>query len=145
MMNTKFNPALGFVPNVKNAQVSCPAYKELSDTNWTHQINNDPLSFLLPANQQSPNYTNLNEAYQNAGIKQYGMPSGQEPIYGSCKFPTDLYKNNNDGLTKSGMDVLSETRITAPFIDTRFAKKPVSQYPIPPFIYDFVGGGSLLL
>lgn len=144
-MNPKFNPAMGFVPNVKNAQVTCPAYKELSESNWTHQINNDPLSFLLPANQQSPNYTDLNEAYQTSGIKQYGMGTGQEPVFGQYKFPIELYKNNNDALTRSGLEVLSNTRITAPFVDDKFAMKPVSKYPISPFIIDFVGGGNLLM
>lgn len=143
-MALKFNPAFGFVPNVKKSQVPAPNYKELSQEDWTRKLQYDPQTYMLPADQQNANYYAMNEPYQTAGIKQYGMPTGEEPIYGGSNFPVDLYIRNNGNLTKGGLEVLSDTRITSPFVDAKFCMNSVANYEIPNFLYDFVGGGALL-
>lgn len=143
----KFNPALAFTPNVKKAQISVPNYKELSPNEWTHKLASDPYYYLLPADQQSKNYFNINEQYQNAGIKQYNQPTGNEPIYANMSYNQwrANLKMNNGELTKDGLEVLSDTRVTGPFVDAKFLMNPVSQYKIPDFLIDFKGGGENLL
>ena len=141
----KWNPAFGFTPNVKKPQYSVPEFKALTPTTWTHLISNDPYNYLLPADQQDPNYRDDNEAYHRNGIKMYSQPTGKEPIYGQEYNPLAPIMANNDKLTGKGMEVLSDTRIQyGKFIDDKWLMRPVSTYPIPPFITDFVGGGNLL-
>lgn len=135
-----FNSATAFVPMLNKRARIVPNYKELDEDTWTYKITDFPLNYIDPdVTKQSDGYRAQNEPYNTQGIKMYGLPTGEEPIYGNEKTNIDVIKNNNYSNIKLGDQVYSQTKILQPFVDDRYLYKQTYLYKQPDWLVDYVG------
>ena len=134
--------ANSMTPQQRQAYQSIANPGEMTPDYWrfSHTRDSGTNKAYFPARDQSDNYRALGEGYRNIKNGMFNQLTGNEPIYGFCKFP--LNGLDQEQTNRAGYEYQKQTRVLDNRDPVRVMANTPTQYPNyrgMPVYYNFQG------